>query len=163
MDQKLEENLWETFFWKSEDSLWRITKDVNSHRAQAHAIWTCLSLLICSEHPTILLLQDQTSASDQTRRPASQSHICRDHAPEWYTGNIYLQRICFSDEATFHVSGAVNRHNLRIWAQKIQESLLNYTEIHQRSMSGVPSVTTKWQRPYSSVSLLWHRARILRC
>ena len=27
----------------------------------------------------------------------------------------YLQRIFFSDEATFHVSGAVNRHNVRIW------------------------------------------------
>ena len=27
----------------------------------------------------------------------------------------YLQRIFFSDEATFHVSGVVNRHNVRIW------------------------------------------------
>ena len=27
----------------------------------------------------------------------------------------YLKKICFSDEATFHVSGVVNRHNVRIW------------------------------------------------
>ena len=27
----------------------------------------------------------------------------------------FLKRICFSDEATFHVAGIVNRHNVRIW------------------------------------------------
>ena len=27
----------------------------------------------------------------------------------------YLKRICFSDEATFHTAGIVNRHNVRIW------------------------------------------------
>ena len=27
----------------------------------------------------------------------------------------FLNRICFSDEATFHVCGTVNRHNSRIW------------------------------------------------
>ena len=27
----------------------------------------------------------------------------------------YLEKICFSDEANFHLSGAVNRHNVRIW------------------------------------------------
>ena len=29
--------------------------------------------------------------------------------------NLYLENICFSDEATFHVAGVVNRHNVRIW------------------------------------------------
>jgi hypothetical protein len=29
--------------------------------------------------------------------------------------NQYLQRVMFSDEATFYVSGHVNRHNVRIW------------------------------------------------
>jgi len=27
----------------------------------------------------------------------------------------FLQRICFSDEATFYVNGCVNRYNCRIW------------------------------------------------
>ena len=27
----------------------------------------------------------------------------------------FLKRICFSDEATFHVSGKLNKHNVRIW------------------------------------------------
>lgn len=30
----------------------------------------------------------------------------------------YLQQVCFSDEATFHVSGVVNRHNCRIWGDE---------------------------------------------
>jgi hypothetical protein len=29
--------------------------------------------------------------------------------------NDYLTRVCFSDEATFHTSGKVNRHIVRIW------------------------------------------------
>ncbi|GBM55079.1 hypothetical protein AVEN_145140-1 [Araneus ventricosus] len=32
--------------------------------------------------------------------------------------NDFLNRICFSDESTFHVSGMVNRHNVRIWRSK---------------------------------------------
>ena len=27
----------------------------------------------------------------------------------------FLERVCFSDEATFHVSGKLNKHNVRIW------------------------------------------------
>ncbi|GBM82857.1 hypothetical protein AVEN_274096-1 [Araneus ventricosus] len=32
--------------------------------------------------------------------------------------NDYLNRICFYNESTFHVSGMVNRHNVRIWESK---------------------------------------------
>jgi len=34
--------------------------------------------------------------------------------------NDYLKRVCFSDEATFHISGVVNRHNVRIWSSENQ-------------------------------------------
>ena len=27
----------------------------------------------------------------------------------------FLKQVCFSDEATFHVSGKLNKHNVRIW------------------------------------------------
>jgi len=38
--------------------------------------------------------------------------------------DIYLQRLIFSDETAFHVSGKVNRHNVRIWGlQNTQEAL----------------------------------------
>ncbi|GBM64477.1 hypothetical protein AVEN_194235-1 [Araneus ventricosus] len=32
--------------------------------------------------------------------------------------NDYLNRICFSEESTFHVSGTVNMHNVRIWGSE---------------------------------------------
>jgi len=38
--------------------------------------------------------------------------------------DIFLPRLIFSDEATFHLSGKVNRHNDRIWGlQNPQEAL----------------------------------------
>ena len=30
----------------------------------------------------------------------------------------FLKRVCFSDEATFHVSGKLNKHNARIWGSE---------------------------------------------
>jgi len=30
----------------------------------------------------------------------------------------FLEKVQFSDEATFHVNGAVNRHNVRIWGSE---------------------------------------------
>ena len=30
----------------------------------------------------------------------------------------FLKRICFSDEATFQVSGKLNKHNVRIWGSE---------------------------------------------
>lgn len=30
----------------------------------------------------------------------------------------FLRRVCFSDEATFHVSGKLNKHNVRIWGSE---------------------------------------------
>ena len=30
----------------------------------------------------------------------------------------FPKRICFSDEATFHVSGKLNKHNVRIWGSE---------------------------------------------
>jgi len=32
--------------------------------------------------------------------------------------NDYLMRVCFSDEATFHDSGVVNRPNVHIWGSE---------------------------------------------
>ena len=30
----------------------------------------------------------------------------------------FLKRVCFSDEATFHVSEKLNKHNVRIWGSE---------------------------------------------
>lgn len=40
----------------------------------------------------------------------------------------YLKRICFSDEATFHVCGKVNRHNCRIWGSENPRTVI----VHER-------------------------------
>ncbi|PSN48403.1 hypothetical protein C0J52_18524 [Blattella germanica] len=39
-----------------------------------------------------------------------------------------LTRVCFSDEATVHVSGKVNKHNCRIWGFKNPRDVIE----HQR-------------------------------
>ena len=42
----------------------------------------------------------------------------------------FLKRVCFRDESTSHVSGLVNRHNLRIWGWRIR--------IIPVSLNGIP-------------------------
>lgn len=32
--------------------------------------------------------------------------------------NDFARKVCFSDESTFHLSGYVNRHNMRYWCQE---------------------------------------------
>ena len=34
---------------------------------------------------------------------------------EWLEDDDFAQKLIFSDEATFNVSGKVNRHNVHIW------------------------------------------------
>jgi hypothetical protein len=38
----------------------------------------------------------------------------------------FLPRVIFSDEATFHRSGKVNRHNVRIWELQIPHTTLEH-------------------------------------
>ena len=51
---------------------------------------------------------------DGPRRASFATEIMRRIAED----NDYLKRVCFSDEATFHSSGVVNRHNVRIWCSE---------------------------------------------
>ena len=45
----------------------------------------------------------------------------------------YLQHVAISDEATFHISGKVNRHNVRIWASENSHVVVE----HQRDSGKV--------------------------
>jgi hypothetical protein len=38
----------------------------------------------------------------------------------------FLRRLVFSDEATFHFIGKVNRHNIRIWGTKNQHATVQH-------------------------------------
>ena len=44
----------------------------------------------------------------------------------------FNKRLVFNDEATFHTNGKVNRHNVRIWGEKIPIPLLSMREPHQK-------------------------------
>jgi hypothetical protein len=48
----------------------------------------------------------------------------------------YLSKVIFSDEATFHTRGMVNRHNIRIWGSE-NPVFGNTSETAKRSMFGV--------------------------
>jgi hypothetical protein len=49
-------------------------------------------------------------------------------------GEQFLHRVILSDEATFHVSGDVHQHNVRIWAN---ERLHDFVEHERDSLCGV--------------------------
>ncbi|KAJ4430071.1 hypothetical protein ANN_22280 [Periplaneta americana] len=44
-------------------------------------------------------------------------------------GDEFIRSVVFSDEVTFHLSGKVNRHNLRIWGS---ENPRTYVELDYR-------------------------------
>lgn len=46
----------------------------------------------------------------------------------------FLQRIIFTDEANFHLSGKVNRHNLRIWGSEKSHRIIRNHPWQSKSM-----------------------------
>ena len=48
---------------------------------------------------------------------------------EMMEDDAFLQRVIFSDEATFHLSGKVNRHNVRIWGLQNLHSTLQHERL----------------------------------
>jgi hypothetical protein len=38
----------------------------------------------------------------------------------------FPEKLVFSDEATFHISGKVNRHNVRIWGTENPHTILEH-------------------------------------
>ena len=56
--------------------------------------------------------------------------ICGDNAGQLNSGPGFLKCVCFSDESMFHISGLLNRHNLRICGL---ENLHDTCELEQNS------------------------------
>ena len=59
----------------------------------------------------------------------------------------FLKRICFSDEATFHVSGKLNKHSVRIWGSKhnikdivYQTKVRDITYLKQRISNAIATI-----------------------
>jgi hypothetical protein len=39
----------------------------------------------------------------------------------------FLSKICFSNEATFQLSGKVNRHNIRVWGSENPHTVVEHS------------------------------------
>jgi hypothetical protein len=78
------------------------------------------------------LVQKKNKDHDSRKQFALEilSHIEED---ETY---LKKKKKCFSNEATFHVCGIINRHNCHRWGVKICMVLLNMSVIHYRKMCG---------------------------
>ncbi|KAJ4446931.1 hypothetical protein ANN_13633 [Periplaneta americana] len=74
--------------------------------------------------------------------------------------DTFLTRVCFSDEATFHVSGKVNRHNCRIWGRKIQQPCNEHDGTRTEYRSLRISQMGKLSLRFLYLSKLW---MLLRC
>jgi hypothetical protein len=71
---------------------------------------------------------------------AVRAHFCIDML-QAMTDEDFLSRLIFSDESSFHLSGKVNRHNVRIWGSENPHETLK----HERDS---PKVNYSAQYPY---------------
>jgi len=46
----------------------------------------------------------------------------------------FLDRAVFSDESTFHISGKVHRHNVRIWGTENPHEMVQHERVFPRSI-----------------------------
>jgi hypothetical protein len=65
-------------------------------------------------HPYRLMMLQHLKREDHTKR----LHFCVSFQDLCGDNDNFLKRLRFSDEATFHVSGKVNKQNVRIWGTK---------------------------------------------
>jgi hypothetical protein len=59
-------------------------------------------------------VQGSNDSCSKTEWPTSTHKFCCGHARKMDGPPVYLRQVCFSDEATFHVNGVVNRYYCRI-------------------------------------------------
>ena len=55
----------------------------------------------------------------------------------------FLEKVQFSDEATFHVSGAVNRRSVRIWGSENRHAYVEHQRDSPKTMCFVQSPVKK--------------------
>lgn len=85
-------------------------------------IWRVLRKRLKFKPYKIRLVQ---ALSDEDKR-------CRAEFCEWMLEKMdeddnFISRLFFSDEATFHLSGTVNRHNVRIWGTELPRETVEHT------------------------------------
>jgi len=59
----------------------------------------------------------------------------------------FLDRVVFSDKSTFHISGKVHRHNVRIWGTEHPHEMVQQERLPQRSVFFCAMSTRKLYGP----------------
>lgn len=85
-------------------------------------------------HPYKLQFVQKLKPEDHPRR----QQFCLDLQQLLENDDNLLSKIIFSDEATFHLHGKVNRYNVRIWDQRIPTPRWRYNVILLSVMCFVP-------------------------
>jgi hypothetical protein len=100
------------------------------HTTEHRILWTCLTF-----KNKYQLLQHAT---------AQDKEVCyiffSDFLPRIDENELFTAKIAFSDDATFHLSGNVNQHNLRIWGRNNPHKV---TEHKRQSKANVFCVLSK--------------------
>ena len=75
--------------------------------------------------PYKLQLVQALNDNDYQRR----MEFCNEMLQMMEDNENFSSLLIFSDEATFHLNGKINKHNVRIWVPKILVKLFNMKEI----------------------------------
>ena len=78
---------------------------------------------------------------------AARQAMCRD-VLEAVANEILMNNILFSDEATFHICGHVNRHNCRIWAEEQPNDTYEWRRNTPKVNVWLGVTATKLYRPF---------------
>ena len=73
------------------------------------SVWRILRKRLCVKGYRLQLLRALNPQDHNLR-----FHFCVDFQ-QWLEEDGFAEKLVFTDEATFHVCGKVNRHNVRIW------------------------------------------------
>jgi hypothetical protein len=87
-------------------------------------VWTVL-LIRLSFRPYKFQLLQELKPNDRPHR----RNVCIDTLNCLKEYNLFLNKIVLSNEATFHLLGKVNRHNLIIWGS---QNPLQVVEVHRK-------------------------------
>jgi hypothetical protein len=95
-------------------------------------VWKALRKKLCLKPYKLQLLQALTASDKMKRRKFCEKMQLK------MEEDGFMERLIFSDEATFHISGKVNRSNIRIWGTEHPHAMIE----HQRDSEKVTGMIT---------------------
>jgi hypothetical protein len=104
------ERVWACFLHSPKKSTGTAAKELSMLKT---TVWRVLHKCLVFKPYRIQMVQ-QLSDEDHRRR----LDFCSQLQDLMSSDDHFLEKVEFSDEATFHISGAVNCHNVRIWGSE---------------------------------------------